>query len=108
MANSMNEWLKELRCAAGCDIGLIRIGPPDKTLDGPAFTSNRKGETTSYTYTVTVTGSLSVDCHRPVAGGRPHKPGTGLADLEDIMKKHKVKADPKTAKKPSSVRTAGD
>jgi len=29
IANSMNEWLKALRCAAGCEIGVIYIGPPE-------------------------------------------------------------------------------
>jgi hypothetical protein len=102
MANSMNEWLKALRCGAGCEIGVIYVGPPSQTLSehirvghGPRY------EILGYDFTVTVVGELSVDCHKPVAGKVGHKPGTGLEVLEDMMKKRGIKSDKEKAKQPN-------
>ena len=82
----MNTWLKELRCAAGCDIALIHIGPP--TIGTPVVRAvlgvgRHRTDVIGYSWSIAVTASLTVDCHTPVANGTPHEPGTGLPDYDE-------------------------
>ena len=101
IAYSMNEWLKTVHCASGCVIGLIHVGPPSpvyalsiRTGHAPRF------EILGYDWTVTVTGSLSVDCHKGDQGG--HKPATGLPELEKRIEESGLKPNAETAFGPTS------
>jgi hypothetical protein len=81
---------------------VIYVGPPSMTLSenirnahGPRY------EILGYDITVTVMGRLSVDCHKPVAGGKGHEPGTGLKVLEEMMKERRITSDKAKAKQPN-------
>jgi hypothetical protein len=87
----MDAWLKELRCAQGCDIDLIYVGPPSATpSSGPVYgTGRHRIDVLGYSWTVSVVGTLIVGCHKPNRVGTPHKPGTGLPGYEPRREKRK-------------------
>ena len=90
MLPDMDAWLKQLRCAQGCDIGLIYVGPPSATPSSePVVGTGPNREIIGYSWKVAVVGTLIVDCHRPRPGGTPHRPGTGLPEYEGRHRRKK-------------------
>jgi hypothetical protein len=102
IANSMYQWLKELRCTAPCELEIIHIGPPSTSYtERIAWNHGPRYEIVSYSETATVVGSLTVDCHKPVPGQAGLERGKVLKDIEDLMKEHHVKPNKKGAKPPN-------
>jgi len=77
-------------------LGIIYIGPPGITTNvTEVLEPGHHGyQFVGYIATVTVSGSITIDCHKPGAGGPVHKPGTGIfPEFEKKPKKGKIKIE---------------